>query len=162
MLPVAIHPFRGASPMKKADTASIWLAWIVLMLCCASSSASDPKKSLIGVWQAVAMERGGMPAPKEAVAKIRFTFEEGKLLVRGNFQDEREVACTYQIDLQHDPMRLDFQPPEEKKKVFGIFRFRDEQLEVCLRNASSDLGRPDSFQVQGDPSLVLILFRKQP
>jgi uncharacterized protein (TIGR03067 family) len=148
--------------MKKARIASIWFAWIGLMLCGASGSASDPKRSLLGVWQAVAMERGGMPAPQEAIARMRFTFEEGKLLVRGNFQDEREVACTYQIDLQQDPMRLDFQPPEEKKKVVGIFRFRDELLEVCLRNASSDKGRPEDFQAQGDSSLVLIRFRKQP
>lgn len=148
--------------MKKAGTNSLWLAWMAMFFLCASSSASDPKKSLLGVWQAVAMERGGMPASQEAIARMRFTFEEGKLLVRGNFQDEREVACTYQIDLQSDPMHLDFQPPEEKKRVVGIFRFRDELLEVCLRNASSNQGRPDSFQPQGDPSLVLIRFRKQP
>jgi uncharacterized protein (TIGR03067 family) len=148
--------------MKRARTVSVLPAWILLILCCAASSASDPKKSLLGVWQAVAMERGGMPAPQEAIARMRFTFEEEKLLVRGNFQDEREVACTYRIDLQQDPMQLDFQPPEEKKKVVGIFRFRDELLEVCLRNVSSDKGRPDSFQVQGDPSLVIIRFRKQP
>ncbi len=148
--------------MMKTRTASIWLAWIVLVFCSATCFASDPKRSLLGVWQAVAMERGGMPAPQEAIARMRFTFEEGRLLVRGNFQDEREVACTYQIDLQQDPMRLDFQPPEEKKKVVGIFRFRDELLEVCLRNASSNKGRPESFQAQGDSSLVIIRFRKQP
>lgn len=148
--------------MRKARIKSIWVACMVLMVSCASSSASDPKRSLLGVWQAIAIERGGMPAPQEAIARMRFTFEEGKLLLRGNFQDDREVACTYQIDLEHDPMRLDFQPPEEKKKVVGIFRFRDELLEVCLRNVRSDLGRPDSFQAQGDPSLILIRFRKQP
>jgi uncharacterized protein (TIGR03067 family) len=138
------------------------LGSILLMTCCAASPASDPKKSLLGVWQAVAMERGGNPAPTEAVARMRFTFEEEKLLVRGNFQDDREVACTYQVDLQHDPLRLDFQPPDEKKKVLGIFRFRDDLLEVCLRNANSDQGRPDRFQSQGDPSLVIVRFRKRP
>jgi len=116
---------------------------------------------LQGVWVGQTMEADGMAAPSEAVKRMRFTFKDGKLLVRGNFDDDREEDCTYRIDPKQSPKHLDFTTPTEKKPVLAIYDVNGNELKVCLRHASSSDGRPTAFATKAGSKLVLIVFKKE-
>jgi uncharacterized protein (TIGR03067 family) len=124
------------------------------------SNAQEYPSDLLGVWQAISIERAGEQAPPEAVKLMRMTFKKDELLVRGNFQDEREVSCKYKIDAKESPVKLDFTPPGEKSPVLGILRIENGKLEICMRNANKPLGRPRSFDASEDDSLVFIRFER--
>ncbi len=124
-------------------------------------TAEDVDKALLqGVWVAVSIQTDGDEAPPEAVKQMRFTFDKDKLLIKGNFQDEREETCTYRIDSSKNPKQLDFTPPKEEKPVRGIYRLKEGMLEVCFRNAHSQAGRPTEFSTMSGDRLVLIKFNK--
>lgn len=124
--------------------------------------AEDAKNELQGVWQAVSIRNGSEVAPPEAAAIMRFTFRDDALIIRGNFKDEREERCQCVVDASKSPKQFEFTPPKETKPILGIYRFRDEQLEVCIRHSKSKAGRPESFEIGDDESLVLIRFKREP
>jgi uncharacterized protein (TIGR03067 family) len=125
------------------------------------SRAADDKDSLQGVWVAQSMEADGNAAPAEAVKRMRFTFKGDKLLVKGNYDDDREDECTYKVDPRQSPKHLDFTPVKEKKPIRGIYEVKGDELKVCLRHADSSEGRPTEFATKAGSRLVLIVFKKQ-
>lgn len=126
-----------------------------------SSGADDGKEPLQGVWVAQSMEADGKAAPAKAVERMRLTFKEGKLLIRGNFEGDREEECTYTVDPKQSPKQLDFTPPKEKKPILGIYHVKGDELKICLRHASSFEGRPTEFATKPDSKLVLIVLKRQ-
>ena len=84
-----------------------------------------------------------------------------KLLIRGNFSDDREEECTYETDSKKSPMRLDFTPKTEKMAVQGIYELKDDELKVCMRPANAPEGRPKEFATKAGTRLVLIVFKKK-
>jgi uncharacterized protein (TIGR03067 family) len=141
---------------------TIVLTFAALLVCLpiALSQAQDDASKVIGVWQAVSIERGGEKAPPEAVKLMRMTFRKDELLVRGNFQDGREVSCKYKIDKDKKPIQFEFLPPGEKNPVLGILRIEKGKLQICMRNANKPKGRPESFEASKDDSIVLITFER--
>lgn len=126
--------------------------------------AEEPKVSekILGVWQATSIMRAGKEAPPEAVKLMRMTFKKDEVLVRGNFQDEREVSCKYKLDAIKSPIDFDLMPPGEENRVLGILRFKDGKLEICFRNANNSQGRPQAFAADADDSVVLMKFERVP
>src|SRR5207247_1473634 len=127
----------------------------------AGKAADDEKDALQGVWVAQHMESDGKPAAPGAVKRMRFTFRGEKLLVRGNFDDDREEECTYKVDPRPSPKQLDFTPPKEGKPILGIYEVKGDELKVCLRHASSSEGRPTEFATKPDSKSILIVFKRQ-
>ena len=125
-----------------------------------ANDGDDGAKALQGVWAAASMEADGTPAPAKDVERMRFTFKENKLLIRGNFRDDREQSA-YKVDPKQSPKQLDFTPPKEQKPILGIYEVNGDELKVCLRHASSSDGRPTEFATKPDSKLVLIVFKKQ-
>ncbi len=139
----------------------VLLAFVfILPVVMAAGPAADDKTALEGVWNAQSMEANGKPAPPEAVKRTRFTFKGDKLLVRGNYDDDREEECSYQTDTTKSPKQLDFTPPKEKKPLLGIYELKDDELKLCIRHASSSEGRPDKFSTKPESKLILIVFKK--
>lgn len=126
--------------------------------------AEEPKVSekILGVWQATSIMKAGKEAPPEAVKLMRMTFKKDEVLVRGNFQDEREVSCNYKLDAMKSPMHFDLMPPGEDNAVLGILRFKDGKLEICFRNANNSGERPEAFEADQDKSVVLMKFERVP
>ena len=124
------------------------------------SNAQEYPSDLLGVWQAISIERAGEQAPPEAVKLMRMTFKKDELLVRGNFQDEREVSCKYKIDAETKPVQFDFTPPGQKNAVLGILRIESGKLEICMRNGNSSKERPEAFEATKDDSIVLMRFER--
>ena len=140
---------------------------LCVVLCClfgllATAGAEDKTDvPLQGIWQATSVETEGKAAPAEAVARMRFTFKGDKLLLRGNFEDDREETCTFQLDTKESPQHLDVTPPKQQKPTPGIYELKGDVLKICLRHASSDAGRPTEFATTPDSKLILIVFKRE-
>lgn len=126
-----------------------------------ADEADDAKGALQGVWQAQSLEADGEPAPAKAVEKMRFTFKGDKVLVRGNFRDDREEEGSYTIDASKSPKQIDLTLPQAPKAALGIYEVKGGELKVCLRHVVSDEGRPTEFATKPGTKLVLIVFKKQ-
>ena len=126
-----------------------------------TAAGDDAKKPLQGVWVAQSMEADGKPAPAEAVKRLRITFNNDKLFLAGNFNDDREEECVYKIDPTQSPKHLDFTPPKEKKAILAIYEVKGDELKICLRHASSSDGRPTEFATKAGSRLVLMVLKKE-
>jgi uncharacterized protein (TIGR03067 family) len=127
----------------------------------AGGAGQDDKDALQGVWVAQSMESDGRPAPPEEVKRMRLTFRGDKLLLRGNFDDDREEECAYKVDPKPSPKQLDFTPPKEPKPILCIYEVKGDELKVCLRHASSSEGRPTEFATKQGSKLILVVLKKQ-
>lgn len=136
------------------------LCVVLTIMISGATLAEELKEELLGVWPATSIVRAGKAAPPEAVALMRLTFRKDELLVRGNFQDEREVSCKYKIDSTKSPVHFEFLPPGAKNPVLGILRLEKGKLEICMRNANHPKGRPESFAPTEDTSIVLMRFER--
>lgn len=124
-------------------------------------AADNPEEALQGVWVAQSMEADGKAAPADVVKQMRFTFRQDKLLIRGNFSDDREEECSYKLDPARSPRHLDILPPREEKPVLAIYELQGDQLKVCLRHNGAAAGRPRDFQSLPNSQVVLIVFKRQ-
>jgi uncharacterized protein (TIGR03067 family) len=126
-----------------------------------SRAGDEARDALQGVWQAQTLESDGKPAPAEAAKRMRFTFKGDKLLIKGNFADDREEECKYTIDVKATPKQLDFTTPDGKKKILAIYEIKNDEMKVCMRHAESKSGRPTEFATKADSKLVLVVFKRQ-
>ena len=137
-------------------------AAVALAIASSTAQAADKTAApILGVWVAESLEADGKAAPPEAISRMRFSFKEDKLLVRGNFQDDREEECTYKIDPKRSPSHLEFTPANEKKPVLGIYEVTGDKLKLCLRHASSTEGRPTEFATKEGSKLILVVFKRE-
>lgn len=125
-----------------------------------ANAGDETKDPLQGVWIARSLESDGKAAPAEAVNRMRFTFKGDKLLIKGNFADDREEECTFKVDAKQSPKHLEITPPESQMRVLGIYDVKGDQLRVCIRHASSTGGRPTDFSAKADSKLILIVFKR--
>jgi uncharacterized protein (TIGR03067 family) len=126
----------------------------------AAPVAPDDKATLQGVWIAQSMETDGKPAPATAFKRMRFTFKGDKLLVRGNFDNDAEEECKYEIDPSKSPKHIDIMPPKEKNPVLGVYCIKEDELRLCLRHANSPEGRPTEFYTKRESNLILMVFKR--
>ena len=127
-------------------------------------AGDDAAKALQGVWVAKSMKANGTMLPAEEVKRMQWTFQGDKLLMRGNFLDDREEACTYRLDPTQTPKHFDLTPPIQKRAaVLGIYEVKGDRLTLCLRRGDSTKGRPTEFASKVDTDLILIVLeRKKP
>lgn len=124
-------------------------------------AVEDTKLSLQGTWIGKSMEADGKALPASEAQRMVFQFQDEKLRVRGNFKDDREEVCTYNVDAKKSPMHLEFTPPASKT-ILCIFELNKDELKICMRHASSSAGRPTVFATQPESQLVhLVLTRKK-
>jgi uncharacterized protein (TIGR03067 family) len=146
--------------MRKRFAAVLAMLYIFV----ASQTPADDDaaaKSLQGVWIAETLEADGKAAPAEAFKTMRFTFKGDMLLVRGNHRDNREEECSYKIDPKQSPPQLDFTPSGEDKPIQAIYQVKGDELQVCLRHAEGEGGRPTEFVTKPESRLVLIKFKRE-
>jgi uncharacterized protein (TIGR03067 family) len=137
------------------------LSLVIVLITSNLVSRAEDVDDLQGVWLAQSLEAGGKPAPADAVKRMQFTFRGDKLLIRGNFRDDREEECSYKIDPKQSPKHLDFKTPTADRPVVGIYQLSGDELKVCLRHASGSEARPTEFATMPEASFVLIVFKRQ-
>lgn len=132
----------------------------LLLVLAGIAAAPDDNAALQGVWNAKSMESDGRPEPAGSVKQMRFTFKGDKLLIRGNFQNDREEECSYKIDASKSPKHLDFTPPTEKKPILAIYEIKGDELKMCIRHGNSSGGRPKEFSSKPGSNFILLVFVK--
>ena len=120
----------------------------------------DPKEELLGVWQAISIEKGGETAPPDATKQMRFTFRKDELLVKGNFKDDKEESCKYKIDAKKSPRHFQFLPPDQEIPIIGIYRIEKGKLEICARQAKEEDERPKKFETTKGDGYLLVKFER--
>ena len=138
---------------------------VCFVLTMANSRADEATDPLQGVWEAKSAEKGGKQAPPEFVKNLRFTFKGDKVLIRGNFGDEREEECTYTVDDKKSPKQIDVILPiiEKNQKVLGIYEIKGDELKLCLRHLNhTNKGRPTELATKEGSDSLLMVFKKAP
>lgn len=147
--------------MKFASVLSFAVMFCCLSLTVAADEKAEKARSdLQGVWQPKSIKANGVDVPQEAVAKTRFTFQKTKLLIRGNFGDEREDTCKYKIDVTKSPRHFEFTPPGKDKPIQGIYQLKDGELRICVSRTNSGGKRPSEFKSDPDSGMILFIMRK--
>ena len=114
---------RSHKIMKRRSlTAAVMACFLPFPLTGVAHADDDPKSPLQGVWVGQSMESEGKAVPKEAAENMRLTFRGDKLLVKGNFNDDREEECTFKIDPSRSPQQLDIQPPRKRSPYFASMK----------------------------------------
>ena len=103
-------------------------------------------------------KRMGKKVPKEIAMRMRFKFSGDKLFIRGNFDDDREVECSFRLDEKQEPNHIDFATPTGNKPILGIYQCDGDSLKICMRHGNSDKGRPTKFKTTSGSELILITF----
>ena len=147
--------------MCRPCLAVVMLCGLLLSSISLAKAADDTADPLQGVWNAKSMEADGKAAPPDAVKRMRFTFRGDKLLIRGNFSDDREVECSFRVDARQSPKQLDFTPPKQEKPILGIYEIVDGEMRVCMRHEGSTHGRPTQFATEPNSQLILVVFKRQ-
>ena len=76
-----------------------------------NTSAKTVKESpLEKTWIGKSMEKDGGKVPKDIAMRMRFRFSGDKLFMRGNFDDGRDVECSFHLDEKQKPNHIDFTP----------------------------------------------------
>lgn len=97
----------------------------------------DDVAMLQGAWNCVSGEEDGKIARKEKVARVQLTFKGDKLIIKGNFQDDRVESCSYKVDSSKSPRTLDFTPPSQKVPVLCIYEINGDDLKICFVRGSA-------------------------
>lgn len=140
----------------------ICLSVILIAVPVASRAGDDAKKALEGVWIGESMIADGKPVPAADAARMRFAFRDGKLFLKGNFNDDREEECTYRLDAKQSPKHFDFTPKSEKESILGIYAVKGDVLTLCLRHEKSRArDRPTEFSSKPGSDVILLVWKKQ-
>ena len=121
----------------------------------ASQSTPAPTE-LEGVWVAQSMTRDGVPVAADVLARTRYTFKGSKLLIRGNYANEREDELTFTIDASDTPKYLDLTDASGYPTA-AIYELKDDVLTICLSRSE----RPAECTTK-TARVTRIIFKRQP
>lgn len=122
-------------------------------------AADDVKSDLEGDWQAVSMEGGGAPAPKEKVAGLKFSFAGDQLTVDDSGKKEKSPI---KIDATKTPKEMDV-TVSDQFTILAIYKVDGDTLTFCfrMRSAEKKTERPTDFAAPKEvPGQVLAVFKR--
>lgn len=135
------------------------IAFFVLILIIALEhrvSAKD-QKDLRGLWQAVSLERNGMPAPETAVKGFQILIE-GDQLVFNPASGKRKHSFLVNADAK--PATMDLTPLDEpgkgQKQPCAIYELEGDSLTICIDKEGQPAQRPKAFKTVSGDGLVLM------
>jgi len=113
-----------------------------------------------GSWQLVRYEAAEETLPPEAVAQIRFTFTDNRLVVRQGAKKEDEA--TFTIDPTKTPKEIDItagKGPNAGKVSKGIYAFEGDTLKLCA--AAPGQKRPTEFKSDRASRAGVLVLRRE-
>jgi RNA polymerase sigma factor (sigma-70 family) len=89
------------------------------------------RERLQGTWTLTSLNQGGVPVPG---AQGRLTFKDDQMTLL-------DVAGTYRIDAEKDPMQIDW--TVQGAEVRGIFQLRGDELTLCTTRSADFRPQPE-------------------
>jgi uncharacterized protein (TIGR03067 family) len=129
---------------------------LAAMLMSAAAWAQTPpvRTELEGAWIAQSIERDGKAVAADIVARTRYTFAGARLLVRGNYANDREDEFAVAVDASDVPKYLDLTDANGYPTA-GIYERNGDVLIICLGRAE----RPAECKA-GQPRVTRIVLKR--
>jgi uncharacterized protein (TIGR03067 family) len=122
---------------------------------------ADDQKAIQGTWKVQSVENaGGGGPPEDAIAKIRFVFENDTLTVD---MGERKHTAKFKLSGDKKPKQMDIMPgdgPEAGKAFPGIYELSGDTLKICFCE-KPDSARPAEFAAKGEKVTLIVLKREK-
>jgi len=132
-----------------------------LIAVAAGANATDAKKDLQGVWQAVDAECGGTPSTVEQINELQIVIDGNKFEIKPNGENRK---TTYKLDTSKSPKTIDLtvaDGPNKGQVALGIYALEGGQLEMCINLFGKDrTQRPTEFRTQSGDGFGLATFRR--
>lgn len=132
----------------------------VVLFCTGAASAADVPHDgldllvfddvamLQGAWHCVSIEEDGNFAPKGTTRHLQLTFKKDKLIIKGNWHDDRVETCTYTVDFSRSPKTLDFLMPSPREQVRCIYEINGDVLRICFVSGTGKRPRTMTSKMQ--------------
>ena len=116
-----------------------------------------------GDWKVVELVEDGKTIPEEVIAEWlpsggRFTIEDNAIQFTDHTTGKKQVKL-FSLDETQSPKGIDFQTREKERESWGIYRFDDDLLVVCLAHPEES-ERPTTFSAKtGSKHMLMTLER---
>lgn len=138
----------------------LFLVVFGLILSAGTQLPAGDLEDLQGTWNAVSLERGGMPAPEEVVKDTEFVFIKDIFRIRSKKKNAIEKSFTFILDETTKPKSMDVVPDQGpgkgKQLPIAIYQLNGDKLVLCIQNNNSSTERPEKFETTKDDDLVLV------
>lgn len=136
---------------------AITLLMLTMIITLEDRVSAEDQKKLQGLWQAVALERNGMPAPETAVKGFQILIE-GDQLVFNPASGNRKHALLINSDAK--PASIDLTPMDgpgkDQQQPCAIYELQRDQLTICIDRDGQPAQRPKAFKTVSGDGLVLM------
>jgi RNA polymerase sigma factor (sigma-70 family) len=126
-----------------------------------AEAAPGDQERLAGLWQAVALEANGQPAPAEAVRAFRIRIQ-GDRIVFNPDGENREHRFT--LDPKAQPKAMDLIPgdgPQKGQRLpCAIYRLEGDKLTLCLDKEGEAGKRPTAFKTAAGDGFALLTLER--
>jgi uncharacterized protein (TIGR03067 family) len=126
-----------------------------------ADNVAQDKEKLEGLWQAVALEASGRPAPAGEAKKFQLRFKGHKVVFNPE-ADNREHA--FEIDPLAKPTAMDLTPgdgPAKGKKLpCAIYKLDGDKLTICIDKEGQAGKRPAEFKTVARDGVTLITLER--
>ncbi len=131
-------------------TGTVWIKDLELRGKLLSPAETD-REQLQGRWIARSIKAGNGEMPAGAVPQWTMTFHGASIQITSPTGSNEG---TYVLDESREPKEIDIKPASGAGLVRGIYRFVDDELEVCIED--SDRKRPVHWDVDAGTRQMLI------
>ena len=124
----------------------------------AGGDAKGDLKKFAGTWSIVSAQKGGKDAPENEIKELRLVFHGDKFTAKFG---EKSKDGSFKIDPGKKPKQIDITLMD--KTAEGIYRFKGDNLELCINEPDGGEARPTEFKsAEGSRTILFLLKREKP
>jgi uncharacterized protein (TIGR03067 family) len=139
----------------------------------AGCNNAKPDSELIqGEWEMTGGERGGKPAPDDAIKDVKFVFTAKTLTIKGRKEDPEQVN-DYKIDSTKSPKEIDVEPSTKTSETSGggkiehksegmkgIYSLDGDTLKICFDKEDKDSKRPTEIATKDGSGVTILILKR--
>ncbi|MFP4658260.1 MAG: TIGR03067 domain-containing protein [Desulfonatronovibrionaceae bacterium] len=117
-------------------------------------SKIDTAPCLEGRWLVKSAKKDGKDVSR--LENMKFVFSGNKLLIKSAWQESDDEGCFFTVNDAVTPHHLSFSELDDQVPVKGIYECSGNELKLCIRDESSDKGRPAAFGSAPESDLLML------
>lgn len=123
---------------------------------CSKESFADP--CLEGRWLVRSAKKDGREVSR--LENMKFVFSGNKLLIKNAWREGDDEGCFFTVNDEVSPHHLSFSELDDQVPVKGIYECSGNALKLCIRDESSNKGRPAVFGSAPESDLLMLEFSR--